>query len=168
MANSTTETNGEGASGVEVAGEYDSLRFTGGSVVGGLLGTVLMTVAFAIANVLYGPDIGIYGTLADLAGVATGRTVGLALFVGAGALAWPLVFATLGPYLPGEGAVSRGVVFGVTLWFGFLVGFASNYAGLDLLVFVAFSGAAHLVYGALLGIAGSRATGGAAPPRPEV
>lgn len=168
MANSTTETNGEEASPVDVAGEYDSLRFTGGSVVGGLLGTVLMTGAFAIANVLYGPDIGIYETLADLAGVATGRTVGLALFIGAGALAWPLMFAALGPYLPGESAVVRGVVFGVTLWFGFLVGFAPDYAGLDLLVFVVFSGVTHLVYGALLGIAGSRASGGTAPPRPEV
>lgn len=168
MANSTTETNGEETTPTAIVGEYDSLRFTAGSVVGGLLGTVLMTGAFAIANVLYGPDIGIYETLADLAGVATGRTVGLGLFLGAGALAWPLMFATLGPYLPGESAVVRGVVFGITLWMGFLAGFAGDYSGLDLVVFVAFSGVAHLVYGALLGIAGSRATGGKAPPRPEV
>jgi len=168
MANSTTDTNGEEATPTAIDGEYDSLRFTAGSVVGGLLGTVLMTGAFAIANALYGPDIGIYETLADLAGVATGRTVGLGLFLGAGVLAWPLMFATLGPYLPGESATARGVVFGMTLWFGFLVGFAPNYAGLDLVVFVAFSGVSHLVYGALLGIAGSRAAGGSVPPRPEV
>lgn len=168
MANSTTETNGEEATPTAVGGEYDSLQFTAGSVVGGLVGTVLMTGAFAVANALYGPDIGIYETLADLAGVATGRTVGLGLFVGAGAVAWPLIFATLGPYLPGQSATTRGIVFGVTLWFGFLVGFAADYSGLDLLVFVLFSGVAHLVYGALLGIAGSRASGGTAPPRPEV
>lgn len=148
--------------------EYDSLRFTAGSVLGGFVGTLLMTAAFAVASTVYGPDISVYETLADLAGVATGRPVGFALFVGAGALAWPLIFASLGPYLPGESAPARGVVFGMTLWFGFLAGFAVDYSGIDLVVFVLFSGVTHLVYGALLGVVGSRAAGGAAPPRPDV
>jgi len=148
--------------------EYDSLRYTGGALVGGVIGTVLMTAAFAATNALYGPDLSVYQTLADLAGVATSDAVGFALFVGAGVVAWPLMFAALGPYLPGESAVVRGVVFATSLWFGFLAGFAADYAGTDLLVFVVFSGLAHLVYGALLGLFGSRAAGGAAPPRPEV
>lgn len=171
MARSTGTRSGEegvGAESVESEEEYDSMRFTAGSVIGGLVGTILMTGAFAVVNVLYGPDLGVYQTLADLAGVATTRTVGLALFVGAGVIAWPLMFATLGPYLPGEAPVARGVVFGMTLWLGFLTGFAPDYSGLDLAVFVAFSGAAHLVYGALLGVVGSWFAGGGAPPRPEV
>jgi len=168
MASSTAEGSGQESRADETSEEYDSVRYTVGSVLGGLLGTVLMTAAFAVANAVYGPDIGVYETLADLAGVATGRTVGLALFVGAGALAWPLIFASLGPYLPGKSSPTRGIVFGMALWLGFLAGFAGNYAGMDLLVFVVFSGVTHLVYGALLGVAGSRAAGGAAPPRPEV
>lgn len=153
----------------DVAGEeYDSLRYTAGALAGGLAGTALMTGAFAATSTLYGPDLSVYETLADLAGVATSDVVGFALFVGAGVVAWPLMFAALGPYLPGESAVVRGVVFATSLWFGFLAGFAADYAGVDLLVFVVFSGVAHLVYGALLGLFGSRATGGRAPPRPEV
>jgi hypothetical protein len=148
--------------------EYDSLRYTAGSVVGGVVGTVLMTGAFAAVNAVYGPDLSVYETLADLAGVATGNVVGFLLFVGAGAVAWPLLFASLGPYLPGESSVVRGLVFAASLWLGFLAGFAGDYAGIDLLVFVAFSGATHLLYGALLGLFGSKATGGGAPPRPEV
>jgi len=166
MAGSTADST-DGAS--EVTGdEYDSLRYTAGAVVGGVVGTALMTAAFAGTNEVYGPDLSVYATLADLAGVATGNAVGFAMFVGAGAVAWPLLFASLGPYLPGESSVVRGLVFAVSLWMGFLAGFAADYAGTDLVVFVVFSGVTHLVYGALLGLFGSKATGGGAPPRPEV
>jgi len=163
MASSTVDATAD-----ETGQEYDSLRYTAGALVGGVVGTALVTAAFAATSTLYGPDLSVYETLADLAGVATSDAVGFALFVGAGVVAWPLVFAALGPYLPGESAVVRGVVFATALWSGFLAGFAADYAGTDLLVFLVFSGLSHLAYGALLGLFGSRATGGTAPPRPEV
>lgn len=163
MASSTADATADVSDG-----EYDSLRYTAGALVGGFVGTVLMTVVFAATSTLYGPELSVYETLADLAGVATTDVVGFVLFAGAGVVAWPLMFAALGPYLPVESAVVRGIVFATSLWLGFLVGFAPDYAGTDLLVFVVFSGVAHLVYGALLGLFGSRAVGGDAPPRPEV
>lgn len=80
-------------------------------------------------------------------------TVGFLLFVAAGMTVWPLLLATLGSYLPGEGYAGKGLGFGAVMWTGFSFGFYSGQTGLGLVAYVLFSLVGHLGYGFLMGYA---------------
>lgn len=138
----------------------DELRAAMGAVAGGVVGTTVMTGVLLAVNAVYAPEISVFATLADLAGVG-GQNValGLAMFVGAGALAWPLTFTTLGAYLPGGTRAQQGVVFALVLWVGFVVAFGTHYGGTDLVVFLVTSVVTHVAYGYLLGFVAGRLTG---------
>ena len=139
--------------------EPNELERAAGGIAGGIVGTTLMTGVLFLVNATLTPGIDVFGTLAELAGVGGSPTLGLALFFGAGTFAWPLLFVTLGAYLPGATRPQQGIVFAAVLWTGFVVAFASRYAGFDLVVFVAFSVVTHLAYGWVLGFVSARLTG---------
>lgn len=143
------------------AGERDDeLRAALGAVAGGIVGTTVMTGVLLAVNAVYAPEISVFATLADLAGVgADNVALGMAMFLGAGALAWPLTFATLGAYLPGKTRAQQGIVFALVLWTGFVVAFGTHYSGTDLVVFVVTSIVTHVAYGYLLGFVAGRLTG---------
>jgi hypothetical protein len=128
-------------------------------IAGGVAGTMLMTGVLFLVNATLSPGIDVFGTLAELAGVGNEPALGLGLFFGAGAFAWPLLFVTLGAYLPSATRPRQGIVFAAILWTGFVVAFYSRYAGLDLVVFLAFSVVTHLAYGWVLGFVSARLTG---------
>jgi cytochrome c oxidase subunit 1 len=137
----------------------DALRFVAGAVTGGVVGTTVMTAVLAVVNVLYGPNLDVFRTVAEFAGTTGTVALGVGVFFAAGSLAWPLVFASLAPYMPGGTLVRQGVVFAAVLWVGFVVAFGQAYAGVDLAVFLAFSVVTHLAYGAILGAVAGRVTG---------
>ncbi|WP_227131267.1 DUF6789 family protein [Halorubellus salinus] len=139
--------------------EASELERAVGGIAGGIVGTMLMTGVLFIVNATLTPRIDVFGTLAELAGVGNAPALGLALFFGAGMFAWPLLFVTLGAYLPGATRPQQGIVFAAVLWTGFITAFYSRYAGFDLLVFVVFSVVTHLAYGWVLGFVSARLTG---------
>ncbi|MFC6953184.1 DUF6789 family protein [Halorubellus litoreus] len=139
--------------------EANELERAAGGIAGGIVGTMLMTGVLFIVNATLTPGIDVFGTLAELAGVGDAPAVGLALFFGAGMFAWPLLFVTLGAYLPGATRPQQGIVFAAVLWTGFITAFYTRYAGFDLLVFVVFSIVTHLAYGWVLGFVSARLTG---------
>lgn len=146
----------------------DDLRFALASVVGGTVGTTIMIGVFWLTNFLSGPSIRTFSAVAELAGVGPGFLRGFLLFFGAGAVAWPLVFATLGPYLPGRTRIRQGVVFAMALWLGFATAFGGQYLGEGFAIFVGFSLFAHLVYGAVLGGVAGRVSGRRVAPELDV
>ncbi|WP_267639912.1 DUF6789 family protein [Haloarchaeobius amylolyticus] len=148
-----------GEESVDEREREDELRAALASVAAGIVGTALMTLVLVVINAIYGPSLNVFATLAELAGGGSNVPLGFVLFFGAGAVAWPLLFVTLGAYLPGKTRPQQGMVFAAILWTGFVTAFATRYTGTDLLVFFAFSIVTHLVYGYLLGFVSARLTG---------
>ncbi len=130
-----------------------------GGIAGGIVGTMLMTGVLFLVNATLTPGIDVFGTLAELAGVGNAPVLGIGLFFGAGTFAWPLLFVTLGAYLPGATKPQQGIVFAAVLWLGFITAFYSRYAGFDLVVFFVFSIVTHIAYGWVLGFVSARLTG---------
>ena len=138
----------------------DELRAAAAAVAGGIVGTTVMTGVLLAVNAVYAPEISVFATLAELSGVgAENVALGLGMFVGAGALAWPLLFTTIGAFLPGTTRARQGIVFALILWVGFVTAFGPRYAGTDFLVFLATSVATHIAYGYLVGYIAGRLTG---------
>jgi hypothetical protein len=142
--------------------EYDSDSVTGivfdGLIgaVSGAVGTAAMTVVLLVGTTLGGFDVGSFATVVELIGLdaaVPGYTVavGYLLFLVGGTVMWPLLFASIGRYLPGETWARQGTVFGAVLWTGFVLAFYTGYAGAALAVYVAATFAGHLAYGFCLG-----------------
>ena len=125
--------------------------------VGGFAGTALMTVVFLVASTLGGFDLASFATTAELVGAEAvfGADllvpIGYVIFLGGGMTTWPLLFASLGEYLPGETYAKRGLVYGFVLWSGFALAFYGGYTGLGLVVYVLTTLLGHLGYGFALG-----------------
>jgi len=139
--------------------ESNELERALGGIAGGVVGTMLMIGVLFIVNATLTPTLDVFGTLAELAGVGSSPAIGLALFLGAGTFAWPLLFVTLGAYLPGATKPQQGIVFAAILWTGFITAFYSRYTGFDLVIFIVFSIVTHLAYGWVLGFVSARLTG---------
>jgi hypothetical protein len=76
---------------------------------------------------------------------------GYVIFLGGGMTTWPLLFASVGRYLPGDTYATAGITYGFVLWTGFVLAFFANYSGLSLALYVVISLVAHLVYGFAMG-----------------
>ncbi|WP_135829322.1 DUF6789 family protein [Halorussus halobius] len=124
--------------------------------VGGLVGTGALTVGLLIARSLGAFELSSFGTLAELTGFnallpLTPTAVGFVLFLLTGMVMWPLLFASIGRYLPGERYAVRGLAFGFVLWTGFAPAFYEGYAGLAMVVYLGLTLGAHFAYGFSLG-----------------
>lgn len=145
---------------LEEAGAIEDVpRTVVAGVAGGFVGTSLMTLVLFVVNALYGQQLRVFRTLSELSGGGGDVFLGFLLFFAAGSLAWPLLFVTAGVYLPGGTRPRQGVVFAMLIWVGFVLAFSGRYVAVDLLVFVAFSVVAHVVYGYVLGLVVARITG---------
>lgn len=122
---------------------------------GGLVGTAMMTVVLLIAESLGAFHRSSFAQLTELIGL-TGYvpeiTFGFLLFLLGGMVPWPLLFASLLNYLPGERMPVSGIFFGTALWTGFAMAFWDGFTGLTLVVFLALTLVAHWVYGVCLGL----------------
>jgi hypothetical protein len=145
-----------------VGAEYDSDSMTGiifDGVIGaisGAVGTAVMTVVLLVGGSLGGFEIGSLSMVSDLIGldaIAPGYSVliGYLLFVIGGMVTWPLLFASIGRYLPGDTWARQGAFFGFILWTGFVLAFYTGYSGFELAVYVVITLVGHLAYGFCLG-----------------
>lgn len=124
--------------------------------VSGAVGTAAMTVVLLVASTLGGFQMSSLAMIVELTGIAAiapehSIVVGYLLFLGGGMVTWPLLFASIGRYLPGETYARQGAFFGFVLWTGFVLAFYAGYAGFALAVYVVSTLVAHLVYGFSLG-----------------
>ena len=129
-----------------------------GALAGGVAGTAVMALLWFAARATVAPNLRVFRTLAGLAGAGDDPFLGFVLFVAAGVVAWPLLYVTLGAYLPGSTRPVQATVFALVLWVGFAVAFVGESAE-NVAAFVALSVLAHVVYGVLLGLTIARFTG---------
>lgn len=131
-----------------------------GAMAAGAIGTAAIVVVLLATEARSGFGAHVFRILSALVG-STGVAVGFVLFVAGGVVAWPLLYTTLGQYLPGTGP-TRGMVFAFVLWLGFAPGFSggtveaaapslADGGGGQLLIYLLVTLFAHLVYGAILG-----------------
>ncbi|MFC6834991.1 DUF6789 family protein [Halomarina ordinaria] len=143
----------------EQVAEYDRLfGIVADGVIGaagGLAGTALMTGVLFLAASVGAFSFASFASLTEpvgLSDVSSPVTVGYLIFLANGMVPWPLLFAALMEYLPGERPPVSGLFFGGALWTGFVMGFYSGFTGLTLVLYLGFTLAAHLVYGFALGL----------------
>jgi hypothetical protein len=122
---------------------------------GGLVGTALMTVVLLIAEqfgAFSRESFAALTRLIGLGGYVPEVTFGYLLFLAGGMVPWPLLFASLTAYLPGETRAVSGIFFGTALWTGFALAFWDGFFGLTLAIYLVLTLLAHWVYGACLGL----------------
>jgi hypothetical protein len=124
--------------------------------VAGAVGTAAMTVVLLVAASLGAFDMTSLSMIVELTGIAdvipaNSTAIGYALFLAGGMVTWPLLFASIGRYLPGGSYAQQGAFFGFVLWTGFVLAFNAGYTGIALPLYVVFTLVAHLVYGFSLG-----------------
>jgi hypothetical protein len=124
--------------------------------LGGLVGTGALTVGLLIARSLGAFDVNQFSTLAELTGLSVlfepnPAAVGYVLFLLVGMVMWPLLFASIGSYLPGKKYATKGLPFGFVLWTGFAPAFYDGYTGLTMVLYLVLTLGAHFAYGFSLG-----------------
>ncbi len=127
-------------------GGYRAVRAVAAGAVGLLLQFGVLSVAQSIG--LFGPDV--LGRLASPVG--GGTVAGATVFVAAGLVVWPAVFAPFARRLD-RGPLVGGLAFGLLLWPVFTVLFAPTGAsGADLALYALFGLVAHALYGFGIGV----------------
>jgi len=94
-----------------------------------------------------------FATLATFVGLPPDLALGYGLFLIAGTTVWPLLFLSLGEYLPGELTLVTGLWYATVISPGFALAFYTGQTGLELVTFLIFVPLAHWIYG--LGLAGT-------------
>ena len=143
---------------VAESNEFDSLRgIVADGVVGaagGLVGTAMMTVVLLIAGSVGAFELTDFAILTELLGLTEyvpPVLFGYALFLAGGMVPWPLLFASLMAYLPGESSPVSGAFFGAAIWTGFVLAFYTDQTGLTVALYAALTLVAHIAYGIGLG-----------------
>ncbi|MFB9808184.1 DUF6789 family protein [Haladaptatus pallidirubidus] len=130
----------------------------------GIVSTGLMLFIFTIAEAETRFALGVPAAVAEFVGMPGQLYLGFAVFVFAGVVVWPLLFAAIDDNLrvipAGEDVGIRGIVFALILWAAFLL---LGSAGLQLegpffVLYLVFTLLAHLAYGYSLGILYARFT----------
>lgn len=122
---------------------------------GGLVGTAMMTVVLVVAEQFGAFSRESFGALTQLIGLGgyvPEITFGYVLFLAGGMVPWPLLFASLTAYLPGESRAVSGIFFGTALWTGFVMAFWAGFTGFSLVLYLVLTLVAHWVYGLSLGL----------------
>lgn len=122
------------------------------AIAGGVVGTAVLSMLLLLLEVETRNALVVFEAVARFVGVPGRRGVGFVLFVLAGSVAWPLLFAALHTWL-GEGdAVPRGMAFAALLWVVFVIVGGSGIEGAVLIIFAGFTLLAHLAYGFTLAV----------------
>lgn len=131
-----------------------------GAVVGGAVGTTVMSVVLAMVEVEARYAIGVFDAIARFVRVPGNPALGFLIYALVGTLVWPLLFLSLESYVPLDlDPAVAGMVMGSVLWFPFAVVGRGDMAGPLLLVYLAFTLLAHLAYGFTLGAVYARLSG---------
>ncbi|WP_455449772.1 DUF6789 family protein [Natrinema thermotolerans] len=137
----------------------------GTGAAGGFVGTMLLTGTLLVAVALGSFDLEAFATLATFIGLPANLALGYGLFLLGGMTVWPLLFLSLGEYLPGELTLVTGLWYATVIASGFALAFYTGQSGLELVTYVLFVIVAHWVYG--LGLAGTIAVLGGRQRRPS-
>ncbi|MFB6179241.1 MAG: DUF6789 family protein [Halorientalis sp.] len=122
------------------------------AIVGGFVGTAVMSLILAMIEVESRYAIGLFQAIARFARVPGNLFLGFVIFAFVGTVAWPLLFLGLEHYLvPESDPAVRGIVMGVLLWVAFAIIGRGSISGVLLIVYLAFTLIAHLAYGFTLG-----------------
>ncbi len=125
--------------------------------VSGLAGMIAMQPIFGVATVLGVLDPVAFAGFANIVGYGLNFWGGVAIFVAGGVTVLPLLFITLGNYLPPSSSVPlRGVTYGTIVWTGFVIAFYTGQSGVALVVYLALTLSNHWIYGAVLGLVYTR------------
>jgi hypothetical protein len=125
--------------------------------LGGLVGVVPLTVLFLGLSRIDAFSFASFRSLADVVTLAvplspgTATAVGYVVFVLGAMVTWPLVLASIGTFLPGDGYAEKGVFLGGAIWLGFAPAWYEGYAGLALVTYLGGTFFGHLLYGYLVG-----------------
>ena len=127
------------------------------AAIAGAGGNVAVMGTLLLAALLGGFSIDSFAVTAEIVGLGTVLpddqlvAAGIVIFVGGGLTTWPLLLATLGAYLPGEGSAAKGLFFGFVMWTGFAFGFYEGYTGVSLVIYLVAGLVGHLGYGYVTG-----------------
>lgn len=125
--------------------------------IAGAMGNVAILGTLLVAYLLGGFDPVSFGTVAEILGlgaVLSGNQLlvaGLIIFVVGGMTVLPLLLATLGMFLPGRRYATKGIVFGVAIWTGFVIAYYTGYSGTAVIVYLVASLVGHIAYGYVTG-----------------
>ena len=121
-------------------------------VAGGIAGTAVLSLLLILLEVQTREQILVFDVIARFVRLPDQQAVGFVVFLLAGIVGWPLVFLAIEEYLPGgPDPATRGVVMSIPLWVAFAVTGRGDIAGPLLLVYLALTFVAHVVYGWVLG-----------------
>lgn len=138
----------------EISRESGQIGIREISVAGlsGLVGMIAMQPIFGVATILGVLDPVAFSGFANIVGYGLDFWGGVAIFVAGGMTVLPLLFITLGNYLPPATSVPlRGVTYGTIVWTGFVLAFYTGQTGVDLVIYLMMSLVNHWIYGAVLG-----------------
>lgn len=122
------------------------------AIVGGGVGTAVMSAILVMIEVEARYAIGIFDAIARFARVPGQPFLGFVIYAAVGTIAWPLLFLSLESYVPArlDPAVA-GMGFGSLLWIAFVTIGRGAMSGPLLLIYLSFTLLAHLAYGFTLG-----------------
>lgn len=130
------------------------------AIAGGVTGISVMSLLLLLLNVQTRDRVATFEAVARFVGLPDQIAVGFALFVVAGAVAWPLLFVALEERIPGgPDPATRGMAFGAVLWVFFAVLGRGDLDGPLLLIYLVFTLISHLAYGFVLGLVYGRLSG---------
>lgn len=138
------------------------------ALVGGFVGTALMSLVLVLIEVQTRYILRIFYVIARFVRRPDDPFVGFLLFVLVGVAVWPLLFVAVLEYVPqGPDPAVKGMIFAVPIWVAFVVTGRGEFALPTLVIYVAFTLVAHLVYGFVLGAVYASLSGtGAGRPEP--
>jgi len=124
--------------------------------IAGAVGVAGMTMVLLVAETLGGFRMESLAMLGEMTGIQAilpqyATLIGYLLFLAGGMVTWPLLFASIGHYMPGDTSPKQGLFLGFVLWTGFVLAFYAGYGGPQLAVYVVATLVGHLVYGFCLG-----------------
>ncbi|ELZ23192.1 hypothetical protein C475_16124 [Halosimplex carlsbadense 2-9-1] len=122
------------------------------AIAAGAVGTMVMSGALAIFEIQTRYAIGIFAAIARFVRVPDNLFAGFVVYALVGTVAWPLLFVSLKPYVPLDlDPAVAGMLFALPLWIAFAIVGRGDVTGAIVVLFVAFTLIAHLVYGFVLG-----------------
>ena len=122
------------------------------AALAGLAGMVAMQPIFGVATVLGVLDPIAFSGFANIVGYGLNFWGGVVIFVLGGITVLPLLFITLGNYLPPATSVPlRGVTYGSIVWPGFVLAFYTGQSSVALVIYLVMTLVNHWIYGAVLG-----------------
>lgn len=139
----------------------------GSAIVGGVVGTALMSLVFVLMEVQTRYILHIFDVIARFVRRPGEPYVGFVLFAVVGVVVWPLLFVALIDYIPrGPDPAVQGMVFAVPLWLVFATTGRGDLGWPTLVIYATFTLVAHLVYGFALGAVYASMADGAPAPAP--